>query len=125
MAIRTEFISTPIPMKSSAWYKAVLRDRNDAVIGSAALTGLTLTYYCLNPDLTIINSRTAQNVLNANGVTLDSNGNLEWAKTTLDTIMVTSNASENHVALFEWVGASVGSGKHEVVFRIERLNKVA
>jgi hypothetical protein len=125
MAIRTELTTAPIPMKSSAWYKAILKDRNGTVVGASALTSLTLTYYCLDAALTIINSRNAQNVLNANGVTLDSSGNLEWAKTTLDTIMVTSGGYEDHVALFEWVGATVGSGKHEVVFQIDRLAKVA
>ena len=130
MSIRTTF-PTPIPFKSSAWYTATLTDRLGVVIPSSALSTLTLTYYAPNyapvsPGTNIINNRNAQNVLNANQVTVSAGGVLTWALTTTDTDILDSNVNiEVHTALFEWYGADVGYGKHEVSLVVERIAKVA
>jgi len=130
MSIRTDLSATRIPLKSSAWYTAILKDRLGVVIPSTALTSLTLTLYALSfvptpPGTYYINNRNAQNVLNANGVTLDVNGNLTWAISPLDTVILEVTASyEYHVALFQWVGPDVGTGKQEVTFCVERIAEV-
>jgi hypothetical protein len=45
-------------------------------IPGSTLTTLTLTLYCEDADLTIVNSRDSQNVLQTNGVTVDEFGAL-------------------------------------------------
>jgi len=129
MSITTDLVSPRIPLKTSAWYSAKLLDRLGAAIPASALTTLKLTLYApdfvgVTPAFNIINSRSEQNVLNANQCTLDSSGNFVWAMTPLDTVMLSSGAYERHIALFEWVGPDVGTGKHEAVFMIERLAQV-
>lgn len=110
----------------SAWYQAKLVDRNGTGVDADALTTLTLTFFAMDdPAETIINSRTQQNVLNENEVTLDSAGNLQWAMQPEDTVILDQRRRlERRIALFEWVGPVVGSGKHEVVMTIVNVPKV-
>lgn len=125
--IREDQTGTPIPEQSSAWYSSTLKDRTGAVIPSASLSSLTATLYApaYTAGSNIVNSRNAQNVLNANNCTLHAtSGAFEWAMQTADTTMLTMEAREEHVLLLQWVGPDVGSGKHEVVFLIHALEKV-
>jgi hypothetical protein len=94
-------------------------------IPASALTSLTLTLYDQATG-TVINSRSAQNALNANGVTVDANGNLAWAITPLDTPIVTATlALETHIALFQatWNGGLSGCN-HEVSLPVKRVQLV-
>lgn len=91
---------------------------------------LTLTLYA-SPRLgesagPIVNSRDAQDVLNANGVTVDSSGHVSWQMTAADTACVRSgSASEIHVALFQWTWDSGNkAGKHEIAHAIANLQHV-
>lgn len=126
MAIRT-FLTDPIPEKATAIYQAKLVDAFDVAIPATGLSSLALTLYTLDdPALQIVNSRDHQNVLNANGVTLDGQGKLVWTITVDDTIVRDQQRSQERLlALFEWNGLTVGVGKHEVVLTIQQLKKVA
>lgn len=125
MSITTDLTATPIPEKASAWYTATLKDRVGTAIPAASLSTLTLTFYDLAVPATFINSRNQQNVLNTNNVTLDSSGNLVWTLQVADTTLGSqSNVMEYRVALFEWYGASVGYGKHEVLLAVQNLTNV-
>ncbi len=113
--------------KTTAKYTAVLKDENGATVGSSDLVTLTLTLYN-KADGTIINNRNAQNVLNANNVTVDANGNLAWTLQPADNIIVSdsSGINETHVALFE---ATYGVGganaiRHQVEIVVNNLAKV-
>ena len=110
--------------KQSGLYTATLKDENGAAISSSVLTTFTLTLY---DRLTraIINGRNVQNVLNANQVTLDSDGHLRWVWLPADQTMINPNkVIEEHVGLFEakWTD---GAGRprqaeHEVIFNVAR-----
>lgn len=106
-------------------YTAVLKDETGAVIGSGTLSSLKLTLYN-RADGSIINTRNQQNVLNANGVTVDASGNLTWTMDPADNPIVDATLSyEEHVALFE-IGWSSDAKKnnHEVIVRVENVNKI-
>jgi len=100
---------------------------NDGVtpIPSASLVTLTLTLYVIKTDGTIdyVNSRNAQNVLNANNVTVNAAGLLTWSIQVLDTTLVEALPFERHIALFEWTTASV-AGKHEAILIVQALTEV-
>jgi hypothetical protein len=115
-----------IDEKSTRKYTAVVTDENNNAIGSSNLTTLTLTLY-VHPTLAIVNGRNAQNVLNANGVTVDASGNLIWLMTPADTtIQDDSHTLEDHVSLFEWTyGGGAKRGQHEVKWIIANSAKVS
>jgi len=114
--------------RTSAEYTALVADEDGNGIDAADLDTLTLTLSNL-ADGSIINSRNAQNVLNANNVTVDAEGNLVWSITPSDTVMVRTAVkigyTEKHRALFRWTwdgGAKAGS--HEMVMLITNVAKV-
>lgn len=114
--------------KTLAKYTATVKDEAGAAIAAASLTTLTLTLYDVD-TLTIINSRTAQNVLNTNNVTVDSDGLLTWLIQPADNAIVgtrrRANQYEKHVALFEYTWSSgTKASKHEVILEVRQLNKV-
>lgn len=122
-------IQEPVNEKSTPVYKTVLKDENKSAIASGDLTSLTLTLYNEDDDA-IINNRNAQDVLNANNVTVDSSGNLEWKIQTADTAIqgsgIGTNEIENHIALFHYKWDSGNQEDyHEVVLPIINLNKVS
>lgn len=106
-------------------YEAVLKDEDGIPVQAAQLTSLTFTLY---DDETgeIINSRNDINGLNANGMTLDSSGNLVWQPNKEDMAIVTvSKSLEVHVLLLEWIrNGGTRHEKHEVVFQVRNLKKV-
>jgi len=117
---------THVAEGSSARVTAVIKDETGAVIAGSALTTLTLTLYDYVVPATIINSRNAQNVLNANGVTVDASGNLTYLMDPADNpINDTTLSKENHVALFQWTwAAGAKAGKHEVIITVENFANV-
>jgi hypothetical protein len=116
----------PIDEKCSGQLTAVVVG-NDGVTGipAATLTTLVLTLYVIKADGTdsIVNGRNAQNVLNANNVTVDVNGNLHWVIQSADTALVEDIPFERHIALFEWTWPA-GVGKHEVILVVRNLHRV-
>jgi hypothetical protein len=100
---------------------------NDGVtpLPAATLVTMVLTLYVVKTDGTIgyVNGRNAQNVLNANNVTISSAGALVFTLQPLDTTLVEALPFERHIALFEWTWSG-GAGKHEVVFVVKNLTEV-
>lgn len=103
---------------------------NDGVtpIPLASLLTLTLTLYAIIQDGTasIINARNAQNVLNANNVTVHAtSGLLTWSIQSADTALVESTLQfERHIALFQWTTVNV-VGKHEAILDVKNLFQVS
>jgi len=111
--------------KTTSKYTATLKDEDGTAIALASLTTLTLTLYDISStSRTIINSRNAQNVLNANNVTVHAtSGLLTWEMQAADNEIQDSNKKiERHRALFKfsWSG---GQGIHEVDFDVENIEK--
>lgn len=63
--------------RTAGTYTCTIKDGTGTAIPAASLTGLTLTLEDVDTG-TIINSRSAQSVLNENNVTVDSDGLLTW-----------------------------------------------
>ncbi len=105
------------------------------MIPGSTLTSLQLTLYADNDDLTIINGRDHQDVLNNNGVTVydtlqtGADGhtyNLLW-QLSADDMAVLDDALpfERHIALFEWAWPTNRAGKYEFVLVVGNLQKVS
>ena len=111
--------------KTTRRYTAVLKDETGVAIGGGTLSSLKLTLYN-RADGSIINARNQQNALNANGVTVDSSGNLTWTMEPADNPIIDATLSyEEHAALFEIGWASdAKKNNHEVVIRVEHVNKI-
>lgn len=88
---------------ASAFFEASLEDENGAPVGSAAIQSVTMNYYHLATGA-IINNRSNQNVLNANGVTISPTGALVWELDEADTSIVSAvNGYDEHRAEFKVV----------------------
>lgn len=99
---------------------STIKDENLTGIPNTSLTTLTLTLYDVR-TAAIIAGRNKQNVLNANGVTVDGSGNLVWVMDPADNpILDDTLAQEVHCALFEFTyaaGAKRGQGEVNIVVR--------
>lgn len=93
------------------------------------ISTIVLTFYDRRTN-TIINSRTAQDVKNANNCTVHATtGLLTWSMQVADTTLVTTadfaeDETEEHCALFEWVLTNGKRGKFLTRFYIVQLVKV-
>ena len=120
-------LSFPIDEKCTGQYTARIVD-NDGVtpLPGGTLSTLILTLYVIKQDGTdgIVNARNAQNVLNANNVTVDAAGLITWAIQVGDTSLVEAIPYERHIALFQWTWPA-GAGKHEVVLLVRNLRGVS
>lgn len=95
-------------------------------IPGSTLTTLVLTLYADNGDLTIINDRDHQDVLQQNGVTVDEFGLLTWILDPLDLrILDDALPFERHIALLEWTWGVGRAGKFELVLVVRNLAKVS
>lgn len=117
-----------IKEKETGTYSFTLKDESGAAVAAASLTTATLTLY--EPESgQIVNSRTGQNVLNLNNVTIDADGKVAWSIQLADvTLLDAARASEVHRALFffSWMSASGAKGKpHEADFVLENLGKLS
>ncbi len=123
--IRT-VIADPIPEKTTPRLTGVIRDEAGAAIPAASLTTLTLTLYNLDAAQTIINARDAVSILNANGGTVDSSGNMAFPMTAADTALVDATQGEEaHVALIRWTyNAGAKAGLQEILHRVQNVAKV-
>jgi hypothetical protein len=109
----------PVPERSNARYTGYLTDETDTVIALAGISTLTLT---VRDKLTnaVINSRSAQNVLNTNGVTVHAtSGLVTWTLTALDTTPLNRNQPfASHIAEFACTWATTKSMVHPVEITI-------
>ena len=112
----------PINERTSSRYTATLTDETGAAIDGTALDTATLTLSDVATG-TVLNSRTAQNVKNANGVTISAGGALVWVLDPADTAIVGTALVEEHRALFTltWGGAGVKACRHEVLIQVRNL----
>jgi hypothetical protein len=88
--------------KSTAIYTAVLTDQDGAIIPLADIITLTITLCTL--DGTIVNSRSDQDALNANGVSVDALGVLTFVMEPADTEILfpaSTDVFEIHRATFK------------------------
>lgn len=124
MAIRT-IISDPVAEKSSAKITGQLQDEDGNGIPSSSLSSLKLTLYVAGQPSQIINNRNKQNVLNANGVTIDSQGNLIYIMTPEDNQIIGSSPRERHIALFEWEwSGATKAGRQQILIEVVNLEQV-
>lgn len=126
MAENIETLDDNIMEGTTPKITATIQDENDAVIDVADLNTVTLTLYNLDDaDNTIINSRNAQDVKNANNVTISSLGALVWSVQVLDTAIVGSTETERHRAVFAWTyNSGTKTGRHVIDMVIRNLEKV-
>ncbi len=108
----------------------VLRDHLRNPIAAAQLQSMTGTLYDRLSDA-IINSREAQNFLNANGCTIDASGNWAVVLVAADNAMkVATRANEVHVLLIEFSYKVAGdetvyTGKQEIWYVVQNLAHVS
>jgi len=128
MAIQT-VLTNKILEKTTPKITAVIKDENGVAIPSTSLDTLTLDFYNMsdNPTFAVINSRTAQNVLNANDVSLDTSGNLTWQMVPLDNAVIDSAlTTEDHRAVFNWTySGGAKTGRHIIDLTVVNLEKIA
>lgn len=124
MPIKTVF-NDEIAEKTTVKLGGSVKDEGGNLLGSGALTTLTLTLYD-KASGSIINNRSAQDVLNQNGVTVDGSGAFTFTMTPADNpILNDTLEKEIHVALFQWTWAvGAKAGKYEIYLTIKNLAKV-
>ena len=107
---------------STFLYQATLKDETGTGIPAASLATFILTYYDFTTGQ-IINGRAAQNILNANGVTINASGNVAWTGTPSDSVVVSNRyAEELHVALLQWTYGSKG-GSYRMGLLIQNTDR--
>ena len=122
MGATTRF-SDPVPEGSSRRYRTVLKDADGVVIPAASISAITLTLKDV-ATATVVNSRTNQTVLNANGGTLEAlTGVFTMVFSALDNVILGTSAYETRRATFKvtYVG---GVENHEVTWPVKALADV-
>lgn len=108
-------------------YEANLVDLDDQGVSGQALDTIVCTLY-QEYTREIINGRDKQNVSQANGVTIDDTGLLQWYLSPEDTVILDDELhQEPHIALFEYSYAGPAGteyGKKEVRVLVTNLSKV-
>ena len=114
--------------RTAAQYTATIKDQTGTAIPAASMTALTLTLEDVGSG-TILNSRTAQNILNANNVTVSAGGVMVWTMQPADNAIVSTTAAhgstETHRATFK---VSYGSGLTAYIvrdFRVVALDRAS
>jgi hypothetical protein len=115
--------------KTNCRYTATLTDELGAAIDGTALDQALLTLTDVATGTTI-NSRSAQDVKNANNVTISAGGALVWALQPADMAIVSTTLAtgqiEDHRALWvlTWGGAGVKQCRHDVILQVRNLSGV-
>jgi hypothetical protein len=108
--------------RSTPRYEASVVDEDSVGVSHERFDYLTLTLWD-NATGRIINNRFKQNVLNANGVTIDISGNLVWKMQQADTVIVgpktLGGTEEKHTARFAWGWDGDKHGANEIEFLVE------
>jgi uncharacterized protein YprB with RNaseH-like and TPR domain len=131
----------PAQEATSAKYYGTLLDESGTLVPGASLSSAILTLYDQNSG-DVINSRSAQSVLNANNVTfydtlqsgLDDDGNaitynVLWTVQPGDVPIISTTLlrgkKERHIAKFAyaWGGTTPGAMLHLVALDVERLSE--
>ena len=124
MAITVTTFTQVIEEKSSAVYTVTVKDNNGTAIGSGSMDALTLTLVNRADD-TVLNSRTDQNVLNANNVTVSGLGVITFTLQAADTAMVDPlREFETHRATFKLTYGTTNTRNWAVDFNIHNLKQV-
>ncbi len=101
-----------------------LKDEDGNAIPAGSLTSATLTLHVVHTGA-IVNSRNAQNILNANNVTIDGTGLLAWTIQAADmAITDDSRRVEVHRALFVFKWGSGREKPYEIDYEIENMSKL-
>lgn len=125
-AMTTFGANDAIPEKGSARYSCTLTDHTGAAINSNAVSAIVATLKSIAADGTeaVVNSRTAQSVLNTNGGTLGSGGAFTLDLGTLDTVAVGTDAVQRRRLTLK-VTYTTGVLTHEVEFYIRNLTDIS
>lgn len=95
------------------------------VIPNGTLTALALTLFVDDGNDTIINSRNAQDILNANGGVIEADGRIVFTLAPADNPIVDAALPfERHIALFEWTWGSGKAGKFQLILVVRNLQQV-
>lgn len=107
-------------------YTAQILDDTGVALPAASLSTLTLSLYTLDSTGTAVYIRNAQNVLNANNVTVDTNGNIVWSVQVADTTLAnTALDFERHIALWTWTwSGGLKTGRHEVILNVKNVTTI-
>ena len=114
--------------RTSGAYEATLLDEDDAAIAAASIDSITLTLIETRSG-DVVNSRSAQSVLNANGGTMHATSGLfrwEWEPEDTAILGSTPNSDiERHLATITVTWDSGTKQQHrEVLLRIKNLRSV-
>lgn len=105
--------------KTSFVYRARLHDENKVAITLASITTLKLTHYLAADAAVIINTRNAQNALNANNVTYTEANGVLTAASNASPIVVTSTAhgrkTDDIVFVRDVLGNDAANGLWQIV----------
>jgi hypothetical protein len=117
--------------RNRLFFTAEVRDETGALIPGSSLATLTLTLYLYGDPKTIINSRSAQSVKNANGGTTydtiqtwtDEDNvahefNFKMVFSAEDNAHVGAYPAERHVAVFRWTYDTTGQGSFTILINI-------
>lgn len=113
---------------NTATYRCTLFDESGRRLQANAITAITATLTDVKTD-TIVNSRDSQDVLNANGGTLDSNGRFELILGAADNVIVTGthkNHKRHLLLTITYTGEDLLSHPltHEVIFYVRNLANI-
>lgn len=118
-------LSVEVGEAATAILRGTIRDAAGTALPGSAIGALTLTLYELRTG-SILNSRNAVSIKNANGGTIDSNGDLTLTLSPADNAMLTQAvAHETHVALIRWTyNGGADAGWAQVDFRVHNQLKI-
>ena len=113
---------------SFKYVTTLLDDDEVTALALASIDSITLTLYDVVSG-SIINSRTAQDVLNTNQVTIHAtSGLLTWQGLAADAVikntLLVAGALEKHIALFEMVYSTDKALNHELILWVKQLTNV-
>lgn len=105
-------------------FTATIQDEDSVAIPAASLLTLKCWLYVQSTG-TIINSRSDQSVLNANGGTVDSSGNFELTLSPADNEHQGTATTEIHVLLLRYTYNVDRAGSHEALIQVTDQPKVS
>lgn len=129
MTAANYFSIGPVPKETSFKYTGILYDDSvpPVVIPAASITTLVMTLRDVNTRAPI-NGRDKQNILNTNGVTVDSSGNLAWEATPADSPIVgvvKNGGTEQHEAQIVWTwNSGAKQGAHKILISVEQYDTI-
>jgi hypothetical protein len=123
MAPITRFSSgDAVAEKSTAEYRAVLKDQDGAAIEPGAVSSMTVTLS--DASGTVVNSRSAQNCLNTGDGVLAAGGVFTFTIQPADTALVAGAELQKRILTFHVV-FSGGELRHEADFYVRNLISVS